>query len=333
MRNSTKKILALVLAMVLALAMTACGNQRNIYTSSNSMKAAGMAPDEMAMPSDTGGFASMEMVNTAEWDADVPESAEERDAPAEAPSNEDIQTDKIIYSANVTVETTDLDATVEKLNEMIQICGGFVETSSMNGNNYYAEARGYGGARNADYTIRVPYICFEDLMNHLGDLGNVPYSYTYTENITAQYYDTQARLNAYRAQEERLIELLDVAESVEDIVTIEDRLTWTRYEIESLQSTMKNWDRQVSYSTINLSIREVIAYTPEASLSFGQQIGLAIRNGWSGAVEFLKGMTLFFLEAFPFLLMLAVVVVVVIVIVRKRKKAKARKKAAAQQEG
>ena len=45
-------------------------------------------------------------------------------------------------------------------------------------------------------------------MGSLSTLGNVPYSYTYTENVSAQYYDVQSRLTAYKTQETRLLEMM-----------------------------------------------------------------------------------------------------------------------------
>ena len=97
-----------------------------------------------------------------------------------------------------------------------------------------------------------------------------PIPHTYTENVTSQYYDTQARLTAYQTQEARLLEMMEKAETVEDIITIEEKLTDLRYRIESLQSTLKNWDRQVSYSTISLDVEEVQEYTPETPAAKGQ---------------------------------------------------------------
>ena len=232
------------------------------------------------------------------------------------------------------METTEFELTLEKLQGLVQQYGGFIESSSINGSNYYSQSRGYAGNRSANYTIRIPSARFSELMGNLSALGNVPYTYTYTENITSRYYDVQARLTAYETQEQRLLEMMEMAETVSDVIVIEDRLTELRYQIESLQSSLNNWDRQVSYSTVNVNINEVTVYTPEAKLSYGQRLGLAIRSGLQSTAEFFSDFLLWFLEALPALVILAVLIVLVVIIIRRaRKKRRASKEAANNPQG
>ena len=163
-------------------------------------------------------------------------------------------------------------------------------------------------------------------MNSLSTLGNVPYCNTYTENITSQYYDVQARLNACRTQEQTLLEMMSNATRVSDMLEIQEQLSDVRYRIESLQSTLTNWDRQVSYSTISLSVQEVQEYTPEAKLSFGEQLSLALGRGLKAIGEFFRDLLLWLLEALPTLIVLAAIAVLVVFLVRRiRRRAKARK--------
>ena len=235
-------------------------------------------------------------------------------APAQKP-------DKIIYSANVQVESTDFDRSLARLNALVEEYGGWIESSSVNGANFSDISRGYARSRSASYTLRIPSAKFSSLMSSLSDLGNIPYSHTYTENVTSQYYDVQARLTAYKTQETRLLEMMELAETVEDIVILEDRLTELRYQIESLQSTLNNWDRRVSYSSIYLEIREVREYTPEPEqrLSYGQELAQALQNGLKSAVRFFRGLSLWLAESLPFLLLLALVLAILIPVFKKRR--------------
>lgn len=322
-----KKSLALILSILMLLSLCACGSgsqsakDANYYVSSPA-EAPMPEPEEIywdEAESAYGGFAMSESKT-----ADAPEAAE--------PQADTIQPEKIIYSADATVETTEFELTLEKLQGLVQQYGGFIETSSINGSNYYSQSRGYANSRSASYTIRVPSARFNELMSSLSALGNVPYTYTYTENITSRYYDVQARLTAYQTQEQRLLEMMEMAETVSDIIVIEDRLTELRYQIESLQSTLNNWDRQVSYSSVSVNINEVTVYTPEAKLSYGQRLGLALRNGLQGVADFFSDFLLWFLEALPALLILAAVVVLAVVLIRRgAKKRRARKASPAAQ--
>ena len=251
---------------------------------------------------------------------------------AAAETTPDERPDKIIYSANVQVETTDFDGSMTKLEELLARYDGWVESSSVNGNNYYDSSRGNVSRRNANYTLRFPSDRFQEVMGSISDLGNVPYTHTYTENVTAQYYDVQARLTAYTAQEQRLLEMMELAETVEDVIILEDRLTEVRYMIESLQSSLNNWDRLVSYSTVYLDLNEVQEYTPEPQVqpSYGQQLLSALKSGLRSVGEFFQDLLVFLAGALPTLLVLALVAVAVILPVRRSiRKRRARKAAAA----
>ena len=220
--------------------------------------------------------------------------------------------DKIIYSANVQVETTAFEESLAKLDALVEEYGGWVESSSLNGSNYADKSRGAVSRRSASYTLRIPSDRFQELMSSLSSLGNIPYTHTYTENVTTQYYDTEAHLLAYQTQEARLLEMMEKAETVEDIVILEDRLTELRWRIESLQSTLKNWDRRVSYSSVYLELREVQEYTPETvtKISYGQRLWRSLKDGLKGVAEFFEDLLLWFVGALPALVILAALVLV-----------------------
>ena len=330
-----KKIASLLLALAMLFALAGCGAAAkgspaarpqagaayNSYAADSyaaaaeePMEAPYPAPAEAKQETATGGFAG---AIHSESGSVVRE---------DAPSPGDIAVDKIIYSANATVETTDFDGSLKKLEELIAQYGGFVESSSISGSNYYHSSHGYASSRSAEYRIRIPSRDFGTLMNSLSTLGNVPYSYTYSENITSQYYDVQARLNACRTQEQSLLDMMAKADKVSDMLEIQAQLSDVRYRIESLQSTLTNWDRQVSYSTISLSLQEVEIYTPEAKASFGEQLLLALSRGLKSLGEFFRGLLLWLLEALPALLILGAITVIAVVLIRRgRRRAKARR--------
>jgi len=137
-------------------------------------------------------------------------------------------------------------------------------------------------------------------------------------------------MKAYQAQETRLLEMMELAETVEDIITIEDKLTDVRYRIDSLQANLNNWDRRVSYSTLSLTLQEVQVYTPEAvtRLTYGQELVQAFVNSLKGAGEFFKELLLFLVSAIPTLVILAALFFLCRPLVRKlRAKSKARREA------
>ena len=321
-----KKILSLLLILALSLSLCACGEARSDYRGSSSAGryddsaySYAYAATEEAWPAEPAPMPDAAVYGLSANQAAGGETAK----PSQRPG-------KIIYSANVQVETTDFDGTLASLSALIEDYEGWVESSSVNGSNYSDRSRGNVSRRSANYTLRIPCERFDELMNSLSSLGNIPYTHVYTENVTAQYYDVQARLVAYSAQEQRLLEMMELAETVEDVIILEDRLTQVRYQIESLQSTLNNWDRQVSYSTVYLDITEVQEYSPEPQVqpSFGQQLKSALQEGFHGMVVFLQGLLLGITASLPALLFLAAVVILVVVLVKKARK---KKKAAREQ--
>ena len=327
-----KKILSLLLAVLMTLSMCACG-------ASSEFKAESAADYSYAEPA-AAHAAGMMM---AEEYGSGANGLAASDAMPDTPSadSSDINPDKIIYSADTTIETTEFDETIAGLNELIAQYDGWIESSSVNGANYYSKSRGSASNRSASYTVRIPSENFQTLMNSLSTLGNIPYTHTYTQNVTAQYYDTQARMNAYKAQETKLLEMMDLAESVEDIIAIEEKLTDVRYMIESLQSSLNNWDRRVNYSTVDISVNEVSAYTPSTpvKISYGERLVNSFVGSVKGAVEFFKDLLVFIVSMIPTLVILALLFFVFRPLFRKlcpkwkekreaRKAAKAAKKAA-----
>lgn len=307
-----KKILSVFLACILIFALCACGSAKAKEAAFEPQPAPAVMADSAA-----GGFAAANYKveamaeEAAVYEADTSASTSGSDVPSDNP-------EKIIYSADATLETTSFDVAVKSVLALIDEYKAYVESSSMNGSNYSMISSGNTGSRSADYVIRVPAENFEKLMSSLSTIGNVPYSHVYTENVSSQYYDTEARLRTYRAQEERLLELLDKAETVSDVIEIENELTEVRYRIESLQTALNGWDRQVAYSTVYLNLREVKEYTPESRIGFGRQIVNALAQG----LELLKDFVLGLATALPLLIIVAAVVFGIIKLVKKLRKKK-----------
>ncbi len=308
----TRKTTAIVLCLLMALSLCACGSSS--YSAKSEESGAYYASTPAGAPVPAPAAANGYYAEEAAYDYDMPYEAESglvsgsgarKESGSETP---EANPEKIIYSADATVETTEFDKSVADLNALLESVGGFVESSSVNGSNYYDTARGNVSRRTASYTLRIPSARFSGMVDSLSTLGNVPYTYMYTENVTAQYYDVQARLKALEAQETRLVEMLEIAETVEDIITIEDKLTDVRYRIDSLQSSLNNWDRRVNYSTLSLTIKEVQVYTPETpvKITYGQRLAKAFTNSLKNAGEFFQDLLVFLVSALPTLVILAV---------------------------
>lgn len=316
-----KKTLALILTFLMLLSLCACGAASKGSDTAAATESIQEAP-AVVTEDNSGGLASYSGSYAA--DAEYAEAEEAGAGGGTGAEAGEINPDKIIYSGEAEVETRDFDDSIAKLMEMLEQYGGWIESSSLSGANYYSISRGNSGNRSASYTLRIPSDKFETVMNSLSEIGNVPYTYTYSENVTTQYYDTQARLTAYETQEARLLEMMEKAETVSDVITIEEKLTELRYQIESLQSTLNNWDRQVNYSSLYVTVDEVGEYTPQPQQSYLQELWQALTGAFKDLGRFFKNFLVFLVSAIPTIIVLVVLFFIFRPIYRK---VKARRKA------
>ena len=202
---------------------------------------------------------------------------------------------------------------------------GYLESSNISGSTYY-DANGYARMvdRYASYTLRMPSENFRDTLEALQTIGSVTSANTNVQDVTTQYTDLEARKTSLETQEQRLLELLEQSPDVETLVTLESRLSEVRYEIESIEQSLRSMDRDIAYSTIYLDLREVAVYIPTVPVqrTFGERLADSLSNGWQGFVNFCKSLVLFLASSWPTLILLAVIVVVAVVVIRRKRKAR-----------
>lgn len=293
-----KNIPALFLALVLILSLPGCGAARTetlAADAENPYAAAGTAEAPSAPSADAAGGVGAEAAPEAGGTA--------------------VYTDKIIYSGYAEIETQDFDESVSGVSALLDRFGGFLESSSVTGRDYYS---GYGG-RTARFTIRVPAERFRELTQALSELGNVTLSGTDAQNITREYNDTQARLDAYNIEYERLLAMLEKAETVEDMLSIESRLSDVRGSIQSLSNTISGWDSLLTYSTVQLQLTEVVDYTeePEPEESYWQSVWSGFVNSLESVGRFFKNLLRALVTALPVLAIAAAVGAAAWVITRR----------------
>lgn len=227
--------------------------------------------------------------------------------------------EKIIYTATAEVQTLQFDESVTQIAQLVERLGGYIESSSVTGQDYYALSKNRPSYRDAYYTLRIPTDQFSVAKSALSAIGNVTYINTDTQNVTTTYYDIQNRLNTYRTEEERLFNMLEKCETVEDMLAIESQLSNVRYEIESLTTSLNHYDHRIAYSTLNLSLYEVAELTNEKPITrtYWQQIGDGFLNSLQAVGKFFRNLFKGFLIATPYLAVLAVFAAAVFPVFRK----------------
>lgn len=85
--------------------------------------------------------------------------------------------------------------------------------------------------------IRIPADKLNEFVDIVGELGNVTQENESVEDVTLQYVDVESHKKALETEQARLMELLSTAENMEDLLSIESKLSDIRYEIEKLRKS------------------------------------------------------------------------------------------------
>ena len=225
---------------------------------------------------------------------------------------------KLVRKVWLNAETEDLDALLATVDSRITELSGYVENREVyNGSNYSSHRY-----RTASLTIRIPADKLDEFVGQVTENSNIVSQNETTENITLSYADTESRQKALEVEQTRLLELLAKAESMEDILKIEERLTQVRTELEEVTSRLRVYDNMVDYGTIYLEINEVREYTVvEEPETVWERIGTGFVESLEILGNFFVELFVFLIVALPFLVPIGLVITALILL-RKRAKRK-----------
>lgn len=305
-----KKVLACVLSGILAVSIFGCGSKSMVATKSAMENA---AYDDMAY--DSG------------YDTTESASAEEAGGGAVTSENgiEEVQeTDrKLIRNVNLSLQTKEFDTVLENMSQKVKDLGGYIQDSSV-----WGSSSDYSSSRSASYTLRIPSDKLDEFIDVVETLGNVTYKNESVDDVTLRYVDVDSHKKALETEQERLLALLEKAENVEDIITIENRLSDVRYELENYESQIRLLDNQIDYSTVYVDISEVSRVTDTGKQGFFEEVASRFSDSVYVVLMGLRGFAIGILGSLPILVVWGVILAVVVILLRKFvfKKSKKNKK-------
>lgn len=218
---------------------------------------------------------------------------------------------KLVYTADLELESTDFDSARDALQTAVEANGAWLEYSQMNGSAEDQDRYLY-------YTVRVPVDNYSAFLDQAGQSGSVLSLNESAEDVTANYVDVEARIDSLEAQRDRLNELAAQAGTTADLLEIESQLSDVQYQLESYTRQLRALDGQITYSTVDVTLREVATLTP-TGVTFPEKLGDAFSGGWASFVAFLQGLILTLVYLWPLLLLAAVVVLVVRSLTRRHR--------------
>lgn len=210
---------------------------------------------------------------------------------------------KIIKSANITIEAGNAFSVFTEISEMAESAGGFVQDSSI-----YEE--------NGKLTLRIPTAKADAFLKEIRENYAIKNFSENSKDVSDEYTDNQSRLESARTALKRYQELLSKANSIDEILRVQDRIDDITADIESYEALKASYDSKVAYETIVININNSIITEDNRwsdlseSLSDGMFLGFAV---------FLH-VLIILLYCLPFIV--AIIVIIVLVSRHNKKKKK-----------
>ena len=229
---------------------------------------------------------------------------------------------KFIIRMDIDAEAQELEPALQTVTDRLTALGGYVEDQYIYNGSLYSGRR----YRNASLTLRVPADKLPELMATVEEAGNVVSSSRSTEDVTLQYVDTESRITALKTEQARLLELMEQAETMSDLLEIESRLTEVRGDLERYTSQLKVLSNQVDYATVSLSLSEVQEYTPVAEKTRWEKITEGFVGSIRGVWNLILDVLSFLIIALPYLAVLGLLIWAVVIFIRRLRRKKGPKK-------
>jgi hypothetical protein len=215
---------------------------------------------------------------------------------------------KIIRTANIELSSKSLTKSKTAIDTILKKYDGYYENEN------------YSNDYNLAYylTVRIPAEKFDAFIAAIEN-GNdkLTAKNISSTDVTMRYMDLESRLKSKRTYLIRLDELAKQAKSVKDLLEVENQTRSLMEEIESSEQEFRYLSKQISMSTISISITQEKEFSPSESTSFGKQIAESLYGGWN----ILRGLFFVLITIWP----LYIIAAVIIFFVRKRRKTKKQK--------
>ncbi|MBP2017597.1 hypothetical protein J2Z79_000982 [Symbiobacterium terraclitae] len=289
-----KRTIWLMLGLILSVVLTGCGAggsgssemATGGYRGSSNASAPGAAPAAQAPADGAVKSLSLSIRDTAGAPvASVTASVADR---------------KIIQNAEVELSVRNVDDALDAINEAVRAAGGYVQENRVTGTRE--------SGRRVNMTVRVPagsYGSVLDLMNTLGEQIDLR---QWTNDVTEEYLDLEARIQTGEAHLAQLRKLYEKSGSVTEMIELEREIARVTADLESLKGRYNYLANQVAFSTIRVNLYEPGVPTPVRD---PQTLGERIRDGflqsWHNTVALAESLLIGLVALIPVLLFLAVV--------------------------
>lgn len=224
---------------------------------------------------------------------------------------------KIVKTGSFRIESRDYETDKTTLESMISSLNGFIEQSNVIG--HPAPDNPYSN-RELTLTLRIPSSHFDEFVSQLNDQFTLIQQSTQAKSVADSYYDSENRIKVLEVQQDRLLELLNDANDLSDIVLLQEQLMDVEYDLNIHKGNLQKLDDQIDYSTIRITMSELSdSQSSIQTNSFFDELSRAFSRGISSIVLTIQTFILFLAENFIWLLLLIIFSIVIYRVVQRPK--------------
>jgi len=246
------------------------------------------------------------------YDAELTQTAAPSSSDGSSGSGSVSEGRKLTFWAKLNINTKSFDADYKAILDMVTKSKGYVSAENMTDNSSSSNQ-----GRRTTLEIKIPATGYNSFLDQLAEIGDTTKKDKWSDDLTSQYFDTEARIELLEMRRERLMGYLIEAEKASDIVEFERELSSVLYELDRYKGTKRQLDQLIDFSTVTITLVELI--TPETIGKDGEPLGKRASNAfglsWYSVGVFLEDVVIFIAGAIPVLLLLVGIGVIVWVII------------------
>ena len=181
---------------------------------------------------------------------------------------------KLIKKGSIAFESSDVNETKREINKLVSKYRGYIGNEHIN--------KEYDRISHS-LTVRIPSEHFDAFLEGITSVTKELEDKTiHVEDVTEEFIDIQARIKTKKAVEARYEELLNRANTIEEILKVENQIGNLRAEIESMEGRLRYLKNRIGLSTLNIDYYQKIEGTVDSPDSFGSKFKDALYKGWQG---------------------------------------------------
>lgn len=225
---------------------------------------------------------------------------------------------KAIMDGSISLKVQDTPQAIADIGRLAEDYKGYVVSSSVSKSGDYF---------NGQIVIKVPQDKMQEVSDKVIAMGELTDRRSTSQDVTQEYYDSQARLKVLQEKEQRLTSFMASAQNIQELISIENELAANRQQIEVLQGRLNYLNNATSYSQLTISLSQAVAGQVEAPTDAWSRAVQALITSINYLVSFMSWCLMAFLVLLPWLILLLLIILLLRWMFRKRR---ARRKAARQ---